>query len=75
MARKPLYPWDVWLNGKIHKLKPERDFHVSVPTLRVAARQAAKSRGLKVKIETHKQERNALWLPDDFVYLHATKAE
>lgn len=48
------YPWDQWLDGKIHRLTRgrEKDFAVSVKAFQSAAHWAAGARGLRVRTQS-----------------------
>lgn len=51
-GRPPTYPWDDWFDPEhnARTLVPGKDFTVPLRSFRSAARQAAASRGLEVKV-------------------------
>lgn len=53
-GRKPVYPWDRWLDGKIRRLYPQVDFKVPSKSFARIARTAAYSRGLSVSVNVEK---------------------
>lgn len=55
------YPWDLWLDGRIWKLTPNKDFHGDVSAMRAYAYRIAGRRGIKVRTSTK----------DGFMYLQA----
>jgi hypothetical protein len=48
-SRRSKYNWDEWLDGRTWSLKKDEDFAVSVTSLRTAAANAARVRGLGLK--------------------------
>lgn len=47
-GRPSKYPWDEWMNGRIHRALAGRDFHMSVDKFRSALRQKAYHTGMSV---------------------------
>lgn len=39
------YPWDKWMNGKVHEIQEGEDFSCSFQAMRVALHRAAGRRG------------------------------
>lgn len=50
-GRPPLYPWEHWMDGEIHKLFKGSDFNGDPKSFRVGAHRTAKNYGLKVHTE------------------------
>lgn len=50
-GRPPVYPWEDWMDGEIHKLYKGEDFNGEAKSFRVSAHRTAKSYGLKVHTE------------------------
>lgn len=50
-GRPPLYDWQAWMDGKIHKLFKGVDFNGQPKSFRVGAHRTAKNYGLKVHTE------------------------
>lgn len=50
MRAKYAYPWDEWLNGQPWQLTEGEDYGYE-QTLRSAAQRAAKTRGMRVRVE------------------------
>tara|TARA_R100000329_G_scaffold27716_1_gene25802 strand:- start:254 stop:517 length:264 start_codon:yes stop_codon:yes gene_type:complete len=48
-GRKRKYDWDLWLDGNIWELKRPVDFQSNANAMRNGAKQAGRSRGLKVR--------------------------
>lgn len=49
-SRSAAYPWDDWFDGRIWKLKPEKDFTVPAFALERVIRTSANRRGMFVKV-------------------------
>jgi hypothetical protein len=47
---KSKYPWDQWLDGRVWLLEKGEDFRISVPSMQSSVTNAARARGLKVKM-------------------------
>jgi hypothetical protein len=47
-GRPPKYPWDSWMDGKVHPALAGRDFHMSAEKFRDLLRQKAYHAGLHV---------------------------
>lgn len=50
-GRPPIYPWEKWMDGEIHKLFQGSDFNGQVKSFRVGAHRTAKAYGLKVRTQ------------------------
>ena len=48
-GRRNIYDWDKWLDGNIWELKRDVDFTCEAATMRNGARQAGRSRNVKVR--------------------------
>ena len=49
-GRKPLHPWDRWLDGKIYRLTSPTDFTCKPTSLANTIRKVAASRNLAVRV-------------------------
>lgn len=46
-----IYPWDLWMNGRVHRLLPGVDFRVTPQALRGMAYTVAKRRGVRIRFK------------------------
>lgn len=49
---KRMYPWEKWFNGREHRLRPDIDFAISIPTMQIVICNAARRRGIEVSTRT-----------------------
>ncbi len=50
-GRPPIYPWQSWMDERIHKLIRGEDFNGAAKSFRVGAHRTAKNYNLKVHTE------------------------
>lgn len=50
--RNGKYPWDKWLDGRIHKLYRDTDFHVKAESMENMIRKVAHYRELSLRVDT-----------------------
>jgi urease alpha subunit len=59
------YPYDEWFDGDVWRLKMYEDFYVHPSSMQSALYQAARKRGLKVRVH--------MPITEDCLYVQATK--
>ena len=52
------YPWDLWLDGRIHRIEHGTDYTCVYDALRVALYRSAKNRGVKVKTSYNREDQS-----------------
>lgn len=67
--RKPIYPYDEWLDGKVRIIRRGEDFKATVPSVRSSLSGEATNRGLKLATRAFPKHENDVTNPDGSITL------
>lgn len=57
-GRKPMYPWGTWMDGRIRRLEPGKDFECATESMQVQIYNKARSLGGKVNVSIVDKDAN-----------------